>query len=537
MPLGKIPDFPPPPTMEKKKFNPCVIWAAHKGLQTWAKVAHPANVFNVAKEETTVQPSSPPNSESVAPALDVTGGLQATVCRTPSLSSHPSIESNISRQSVMRTLSPDVRSEGSRTRPLSPLLLPQDSTSSITTIHERDAHVSVATGNIAAGIVHKTGGSACCAQRQLSRTYPFHGQIRPGQIRSARPSDRRVNGSIVIVLKSRIGTELQKELFLTHIYSESLPEQVSVSGSGLWVRSLGPLSGPALWVWYLGPLSGSTLWVCSLGPLSKSSLWVRSLGPISGSRLWACLWVLSLGRSLGPLSGSGPWVRSLRPVSGFGLWVRSLGPVSGSGLWVRSLGPLPGSAPWVLSLGPVSGSVSGSGLWIWSLGPHFGPGLWVCCLGLVSGSGPWVWSLGPVSGFALWVWPLGMETNWSAANFRSRIFGCHWTRRWTIGCAKCPHQRPVQSSTSRSNFRCPTMTWTSTRWLFSIASFSIRVALKLFKNDIFVFVHQVFDYDRYSRNDVIGELRLDLAEVDTTSSVEIWADIDKIKKYVFNFSN
>ncbi|CAB0005263.1 unnamed protein product, partial [Nesidiocoris tenuis] len=37
-----------------------------------------------------------------------------------------------------------------------------------------------------------------------------------------------VNGSIVIVLKSRIGTELQKKLFLKHIYSESLPEQVSV---------------------------------------------------------------------------------------------------------------------------------------------------------------------------------------------------------------------------------------------------------------------------------------------------------------------
>ncbi|CAB0011715.1 unnamed protein product, partial [Nesidiocoris tenuis] len=39
---------------------------------------------------------------------------------------------------------------------------------------------------------------------------------------------REVNGSIVIVLKSRIGTELQKKLFLIHIYSESLPEQVSV---------------------------------------------------------------------------------------------------------------------------------------------------------------------------------------------------------------------------------------------------------------------------------------------------------------------
>ncbi|CAA9997957.1 unnamed protein product, partial [Nesidiocoris tenuis] len=35
-----------------------------------------------------------------------------------------------------------------------------------------------------------------------------------------------VYGSIVIVLKSRIGTELQKKLFFIHIYSESLPEQV-----------------------------------------------------------------------------------------------------------------------------------------------------------------------------------------------------------------------------------------------------------------------------------------------------------------------
>ncbi|CAB0010478.1 unnamed protein product [Nesidiocoris tenuis] len=40
--------------------------------------------------------------------------------------------------------------------------------------------------------------------------------------------ENQVNGSIVIVLKSRIGTELQKKLFLIHIYSESLPEQVSV---------------------------------------------------------------------------------------------------------------------------------------------------------------------------------------------------------------------------------------------------------------------------------------------------------------------
>ncbi|CAB0010805.1 unnamed protein product [Nesidiocoris tenuis] len=52
----------------------------------------------------------------------------------------------------------------------------------------------------------------------------------------------RVNGSIVIVLKSRIGTELQKKLFLIHIYSESLPEQVSVCPQ-LPCSRLGPILG------------------------------------------------------------------------------------------------------------------------------------------------------------------------------------------------------------------------------------------------------------------------------------------------------
>ncbi|XP_024084140.1 synaptotagmin-10 isoform X2 [Cimex lectularius] len=92
-------------------------------------------VFNVAKEERTVQPSSQPSLESVAPPLEVTGGLQATVCTTPSLSSHPSIESNISKQSnSLKNLSPECmgRPEPFR-RPLSPLLVPQDSTSSIVT--------------------------------------------------------------------------------------------------------------------------------------------------------------------------------------------------------------------------------------------------------------------------------------------------------------------------------------------------------------------------------------------------------------------
>nr|XP_023016151.1 synaptotagmin-5 [Leptinotarsa decemlineata] len=41
---------------------------------------------------------------------------------------------------------------------------------------------------------------------------------------------------------------------------------------------------------------------------------------------------------------------------------------------------------------------------------------------------------------------------------------------------------------------------------------------------------QVFDYDRYSRNDVIGEVTMNMAEFDIANSVEIWGEITKNKK-------
>ncbi|CAB0011532.1 unnamed protein product, partial [Nesidiocoris tenuis] len=65
---------------------------------------------------------------------------------------------------------------------------------------------------------HPTGLFGWFTSRCLSRPTPISKEL--GSI--------SVNGSIVIILKSRIGTELQKKLFLIHIYSESLPEQVSV---------------------------------------------------------------------------------------------------------------------------------------------------------------------------------------------------------------------------------------------------------------------------------------------------------------------
>jgi len=40
----------------------------------------------------------------------------------------------------------------------------------------------------------------------------------------------------------------------------------------------------------------------------------------------------------------------------------------------------------------------------------------------------------------------------------------------------------------------------------------------------------VFDYDRFSRNDVVGEVCMNMDEFDVASSVEIWGEITKNKK-------
>ncbi|CAG9766090.1 unnamed protein product [Ceutorhynchus assimilis] len=41
---------------------------------------------------------------------------------------------------------------------------------------------------------------------------------------------------------------------------------------------------------------------------------------------------------------------------------------------------------------------------------------------------------------------------------------------------------------------------------------------------------QVFDYDRFSRNDIIGEVSMALTDYDCTNSIEIWGEITKNKK-------
>jgi hypothetical protein len=40
----------------------------------------------------------------------------------------------------------------------------------------------------------------------------------------------------------------------------------------------------------------------------------------------------------------------------------------------------------------------------------------------------------------------------------------------------------------------------------------------------------VFDYDRFSRNDVVGEVCMNMDEFDVASSVEVWGEITKNKK-------
>jgi len=41
---------------------------------------------------------------------------------------------------------------------------------------------------------------------------------------------------------------------------------------------------------------------------------------------------------------------------------------------------------------------------------------------------------------------------------------------------------------------------------------------------------QVLDFDRYSRNDVVGEVTLALEEFDITTNLEVWADVSQNKK-------
>lgn len=43
-------------------------------------------------------------------------------------------------------------------------------------------------------------------------------------------------------------------------------------------------------------------------------------------------------------------------------------------------------------------------------------------------------------------------------------------------------------------------------------------------------VLQVLDYDRYSHNDIIGEVRVNLDDMDLSKSIEIWGDLVRVKK-------
>ncbi|CAB0008218.1 unnamed protein product, partial [Nesidiocoris tenuis] len=70
-----------------------------------------------------------------------------------------------------------------------------------------------------------TSRTSVCVWSELART-PLD-RVRFDHVHKPETDTHTLN-SIVIVLKSRVGTELQKKLFLIHIYSESLPEQVSV---------------------------------------------------------------------------------------------------------------------------------------------------------------------------------------------------------------------------------------------------------------------------------------------------------------------
>lgn len=55
---------------------------------------------------------------------------------------------------------------------------------------------------------------------------------------------------------------------------------------------------------------------------------------------------------------------------------------------------------------------------------------------------------------------------------------------------------------------------------------------KLVSCKLCLFWFQVFDYDRFSRNDVVGEVCMSMDEFDVASNVEVWGEITKNKKVI-----
>lgn len=52
-------------------------------------------------------------------------------------------------------------------------------------------------------------------------------------------------------------------------------------------------------------------------------------------------------------------------------------------------------------------------------------------------------------------------------------------------------------------------------------------------------VFNVFDYDKFSRHKLVGEVRIDLSKVETSNSVEMWCDVQKqnpVRTLFFKFN-
>lgn len=58
--------------------------------------------------------------------------------------------------------------------------------------------------------------------------------------------------------------------------------------------------------------------------------------------------------------------------------------------------------------------------------------------------------------------------------------------------------------------------------------FKFPVAFDEVKDKLLVF--HIYDYDKFSRHNVIGEVQVDLGKVEISNSVEMWCDIQKHQK-------
>lgn len=99
---------------------------------------------------------------------------------------------------------------------------------------------------------------------------------------------------------------------------------------------------------------------------------------------------------------------------------------------------------------------------------------------------------------------------------------------------------PIHILMSISNFLSLKMIWkkkfSSYRYVYNSLFILPKRLMQWAQLMVFEFTLQVFDYDRYSRNDVVGQVSMRLEDFTVTSNLEVWAEVVKSKAVRMHWS-